>query len=105
MITEDQFKKLPKFAQAQIRKLEHDVEWYREQLRQVNEADGYITWELSADQERHGIPDRATITFLLEHGQVEITLRKGKLQVCATPSGRPATLPQASNVLEIDVVG
>jgi hypothetical protein len=99
--------KLPKWAQQYIHKLERDVEWYKEQLRQTSSGDSPITWELGSihNSKQHGIPERATVRFQLANGYIECALRKTTLQIRrGSFKGRLMVGPCAYNLVEIEIV-
>ena len=76
--------KLPRWAQQYIRKLQKDVAWYKEQLRQLDTASSPLTWEvITGDSTIHGIPERATITFALPDGEIDFRLRDEQIHVSA----------------------
>ena len=101
MMDEARLTKLPKWAQQYIQKLQKDTEWYKEQLRQVDTADSPLTWEVfSGNSETHGIPERATIIFVLPNGKIDFTLRKDEIRVSAH-SGSLLVEPVATNSIKL----
>ena len=98
---ETRLTKLPKWAQQYIQKLQKDVEWYKKQLRQLDTADSPLTWEaISGNNETHGIPERATITFVLPNGKIDFKLRKDEIHVSAHSRGLLVE-PVAANSIKL----
>jgi hypothetical protein len=104
--------RLPKWAQAEIQRLQRDVKSAEERLAAAFgntetriEIDPYRKYQGDGEGRRF-VPNNTTIRFLLEeHGEIDVRLRDNELILQA--SGRVGCFcvkPQASNVVHAGFV-
>jgi hypothetical protein len=91
--------KLPKWAQREIIRLTAEVTDLQQQLDALGNEGSAITWRMALE-ERHGIPERATIRFDIVGGEFEIMIRNGHLEV-RTIYDRLVVNPLATNAIEL----
>ena len=99
---DERIKKLPVWAQRSIRELWADVEYYRKQFQQVENADETpISWCIGLADQRY-IPSRATVSFVLDTGkEVDVSVRQGELHILG--GDRISVHPKASNKVVISI--
>lgn len=50
------------------------------------------------------LPDRTTVQYTLEHGEVEVDLREGRVRISCNGHGEMFVKPVVSNVVEIQMI-
>ena len=97
---EQRIKKLPKWAQMYIGKLQRDNAALRAERGKIADGDAKITFWVNFDED-HGIPDRARVVFQANDGTIDLKLRDGKVQVHA--SYTLIIEPASSNSINLSV--
>lgn len=103
MLTDKQWQRLPKYVRDHIARVENKLERKEEQLRAITSGDSPIWWTMPLEDEKHGIPVRASVVFQLDGGSIQISVRAGKL-LAGTYSGRHSigsASTGASNQIEL----
>lgn len=82
MNNEQQFARLPRWAQAELRKLRADVEYLESQLAEIQNADGPVS-HIDFLNPPVGIPEYNTVVFQLATDKIDVSLRDGKVRISA----------------------
>jgi hypothetical protein len=102
MMTQEQFDRLPKYAQYYIQKLESDIKHWKDRLDAMSDENSPITW--SSGHETYGLHPHTTIQFELEEGYVQISLNSCN-RISLRASGKLIILPSATNSAFIENAG
>ena len=100
-MNQDQYDKLPKYAQRWVDKLEADVEYYKEQLVKNYSGESSISWIQGLDFEC-GIPEDAAVIFRTNSGRIRVYLKDNSVYAY-TDEGKLAVIPNSSNTVFIEV--
>ena len=98
---ERRIEKLPQWVQRYIGKLRRDNAALRAERGKVADGDTKITFRVTYD-ENYSIPDRAKVTFRLENGTIEFSLRNDEVRVHSSRYCLVAK-PSASNAISLSV--
>lgn len=91
--------KLPVWAKSYIQSLERRVEELKTDIATLSTPDSNIFWEKGISQDKGGIPQYATVTFITKHGEIDARLNHdGTLHISGD---RLSVWPEASNAIEI----
>lgn len=96
--------KLPKWAQTEIERLQADLDYYREKLRQVGDGDTEVWVRSHAIGEHEPLPRGTHIIFKLPNGGTEVSAVGETLELYGRSGGSLAVLPRSSNVAWVRVV-
>lgn len=79
-MTPAQYDKLPQYAKDEIVKLRDTVHTLSTHLQQVHQQVGTpVKW--ASHKQEYGIPARARIEFQTPEGEIEVSLRDGRLDI------------------------
>ena len=97
----EKFMKLPRWAKDEINRLERNSQDAEEQIRQMNSGEeSLVYWNDGLAREKHGLPDRATVTFQTPNGPISVMIRDGELSVMSMAINL-LVRPSAANSIRI----
>ena len=104
-MTDEQFNKLPKYAQDELRNLTMRLKEEREFTERLTSSEpSLISWQRLVDGKlvENYLPDRTAIKFKSESGFFEAQLRNGMLEVYSNNSIH--IIPNVSNSIKVAIV-
>ena len=104
MLTNEQFFKLPKWAQNEINSLRNNNESLQKQLDEMFGHSDTNTF-MRSGMDRKGLPNNSNIEFNLPNGNIEVRIDKGALSIYGSYTrGRLAIFPNVSNVVRVEII-
>lgn len=94
-------KKLPKWAQRKFSKLEADVKYYKEQLRQVNESDTNVF--ISDGMDLSPLPRDSRIRFIPDKDENHVNVRHKDDMIYIYASAAIKIIPQSVNTVLLGI--